>query len=92
MDKKADNQAMLGTEGLQQTASSWRGAWTREELTLATPGSRPSSLQNWEKMKLWVQATQSAVLRHTCPRKRTQHLRAIHQPSAPWAAQAASPG
>lgn len=92
MDTKADIQAMLRAEGLQQTASSWRGAWTREDLTLATPGSRPSSLQNWEKMKLWVQATQSAVLCHTCPRKRTQHLRAIPQPSAPPAAQATSPG
>lgn len=37
MDMKADIQVMLGAEGLQQTASSWRGAWTREELTLATP-------------------------------------------------------
>lgn len=92
MDTKADIQAMLGAEGLQQTARSWRGAWTREELTLATLGSRPSSLQNWEKMKLWVQATRSAVLRHTCPRKRTQHLWAIPQPSTPRAAQAASPG
>ena len=39
MDTKADIQAMLRAEGLQQTASSWRGAWTREDLTLATPGS-----------------------------------------------------
>lgn len=86
------HQAMLGAEGVQQTTWSWRGAWTREELTLSTLGSQTSSLQNWEKTKLCVCATPSAVLCHTCPRKQTQHLLALPQPSSQRAAHAASPG